>query len=488
MTKPSSPNIVFIHVDQWRADCLSIEGHPVVHTPTLDLLALQGVLFSHAYASCPTCVPSRASLMTGLTPEHHGRVSYQDGVPWNYPITLPGEFTKCGYQTKAIGKLHTFPERNQLGFESVELHDGYLHFARKRHGQPIENDDYLAWLREETGRANADYFEHGVNCNSIVARPWPMEEYLHPTNWVTSRSLDFLDTRDTSRPFFLYMSYHRPHPPYDPPGWALDQYLQAPMPDPVVGDWVDLYEPYDQSHSPEAFRAKYRPDILQRARAGYYGHLTHIDHQINRFLEILQEYDLAENTWIVFTSDHGEMLGDHHLYRKGYPYEASARVPLIVKPPQSVEYPKGSVCETVVEMMDFLPTLLDCAGLPAPDQIDGRSFLNHVVGKSQASLRPYLHGEHTLFGYSLQWLTDGREKYVWHSGTGREQLFDLSDDPNEVKDLSLNASPLAVERLAVWRQRMVDTLRHREEGFVSADGALLPGRPVSPILQHLRNA
>src|SRR5690606_25274638 len=112
-------NVVLIMGDQWRGDCLSIDGHPVVQTPFLDELALRGVRFTNAYTATPTCIPARAGLMTGLAPQNHGRVGYQDGVPWTYPTTLAGEFTRQGYQTQAVGKLHAWPVRNRLGFENV---------------------------------------------------------------------------------------------------------------------------------------------------------------------------------------------------------------------------------------------------------------------------------------------------------------------------------------------------------------------------------
>jgi len=483
------PNIVFIHVDQWRADCLSIDGHPVVHTPTLDKLACSGVRFSRAYAAAPTCIPARASLMTGLTPAHHGRVGYRDGVPWNYPVTLAGEITRHGYRSHAIGKLHTYPERNKLGFESVELHDGYLHFARNRNDHPEPDDDYVAWLRAQTGRADADYFEHGVNCNSIVARPWDKEERLHPTNWIVTRGVEFLREHHRTgggRPFFLYLSFHRPHPPYDPPAWALEQYLGQAMPPAPVGDWADLWNSQDATPHPEAHRASYREDILHRARAGYYGHMTHIDQQINRFHEMLYEYRMEANTWIVFTSDHGEMMGDHHLFRKGYAYEGSARLPLIVRPPATVECPRRAVCDTVVELRDILPTLLDCAGLPPAEGIDGQSFLPQALGRSREPLRPWLHGEHLIFGGSMHWLTDGKEKYLWHSLHGTEQLFDLSADRQELHDLALHPSADIPARLAQWRERLATELSGREEGFVTPTGELVAGRPVVPVLRHLR--
>lgn len=421
-------------------------------------------------------------MMTGLSPKNHGRVGYRDGVEWNYDTTLAGEFTRQGYRTHAIGKMHVYPERNQLGFQSVELHDGYLHFARNRCSQKEIDDDYLSWLRQQTGRPDADYFEHGVNCNSVVARPWPLDEYLHPTNWVVSRGIEFLSKQGNDDPFFLYLSLHRPHPPYDPPAWAFEQYLYQEMPPPPIGNWVSYFGDLDQSHSPEAFVARYRPEILQRARAGYYGHMTHIDHQINRFLEILKEYGLSENSWIIFTSDHGEMMGDHHLFRKGYPYEGSARLPLIVRAPENLQSPRNLTCNTVVELRDILPTLLDFAGLPIPGGIDGKSFMPQTLGEKSENLRPWLHGEHVLFNYSIQWLTDGEEKYIWHSRDGREQLFHLPSDPNEEKDLSLLGDSETASRLKLWKKRLIAELKERKEGFVDSDQNLVSGLKVNSLL------
>src|SRR5699024_5632237 len=146
-------------------------------------------------------IPARVSLMTGQRPEHHGRVGYLDHVPWDYDTTLAGEFTNAGYQTHAVGKLHAYPERSQLGFQDVELHSplGIVRMARQRGLDPDLVDDYLPWLREQLGR-NATYFEHGLDSNSYVARPWDKPEHTHPSSWVASRSADFLRRRDPRKP------------------------------------------------------------------------------------------------------------------------------------------------------------------------------------------------------------------------------------------------------------------------------------------------
>ena len=481
MAAPERPNVLLICVDQWRGDCLGAAGHPVVDTPYLDQLASRGVRFTRAYSATPVCIPARAALFTGLSQERHGRVGYRDGVPWDYPVTLAGEFTRHGYQTQAVGKMHVYPERSQMGFQNVVLHDGYLHFARRHDRGGGLLDDYTPWLSERLGRP-ADHFEHGVNCNSFVARPWDKAEDVLPTPWVVTQCLDFLRRRDPRKPFFLFASFHRPHPPYDPPAWAFEQYLGADMPPPPRGDWTDLYAPYVQPHSPERLAGAAPPAVLRRARAGYYGHMTHIDHQVNRLLEGLEDHGVAARTWVCFVSDHGEMMGDHHLFRKGFPYEGSARVPLLLAAPPDAGLARGAARDVLAELRDVLPTLLDAAGLPVPPGLDGRSLLPAARGERGPTAVPApLHGEMVMLGQSLQWMTDGREKYVWWSGDGHEQLFDLERDPQECFDLTRASG--GADRAAPWRERLVEVLREREERFVSG-GRLVRGRPVQPVLAH----
>lgn len=481
-TMPDRPNVVLILVDQWRGDCLSVCGHPVVYTPYIDQMALEGFRFSRAYSATPTCVPARAALYTGLTQRGHGRVGYQDLVPWNYPVTIADEFTRHGYQTQAVGKLHVYPERSQMGFQNVVLHDGFLHSTRSRRRNPELLDDYLPWLRQNLGR-DADYFEHGLNVNSVVARPWDKPEHVHPTNFVVEQSIDFLRRRDPRKPFFLCMSFHRPHPPYDPPAWAFEQYLGQDMPDPPVGDWVEAFSEYSRVHHPSWFAGQIDARALHRARAGYYGHMTHIDQQVNRFMEALREFGQHESTYTCFTSDHGEMMGDHHLFRKGYPYEGSARVPLILKGPVESDVQLGGEShDTVVELRDIMPTLLDCVNVPIPDQVEGRSVLPVTRGES-LSVREHLHGEQTMLGQSLQWITNGRDKYVWFSANGLEQLFDLETDPQETRDLSDQAG--MQQRLKQMRGKLISELDNREENFTDGEH-LFAGRPVVTCLSHLR--
>lgn len=322
------PNIVLMVVDQMRFAALGANGNPVISTPNLDMMAQQGYNFKQAYTAVPTCIPSRAALLTGLSQTNHGRVGYQDGVPCQYETTLRKEFTKRGYQTQVVGKMHVYPERNRLGFDAVELHDGYLHASRNQRGiyqsQFVASDDYLRWLKEQKGYT-ADLIDDGLDCNSWVARPWMYEEYLHLTNWVTTKSIEFLERRDPTAPFFLKMSYVRPHSPLNPPPYYFKMYedLSAEFDEIAIGTWAkDLRQA--ASDSTIALKGRLKKRELDRMRAAYYGLITQIDHQIGRFLMALTEHRLDYEPIVVFLSDHGDQLGDHHLFRKAYPLLAQS--------------------------------------------------------------------------------------------------------------------------------------------------------------------
>ncbi len=479
-----SPNIVLITVDQMRGDCLGVEGHPAVETPNLDALAGEGVRFTRAYTAVPSCIAARAAILTGLAQETHGRVGYEDCVPWRYPVTLPGCLADAGYHTQGVGKMHFDPPRALMGFHNIVLHDGYLHAQRKSSVRIETVDDYVPWLKARAGY-DAMYDSNGLDCNSWLARPWHLAEELHPTNWVVTQSLDFLNRRDTTKPFFLHMSFVRPHSPLDPPQTYWDMYADRDFPTPVVGDWADTSVSGPGDVSPTAFRGILEPRALHRARAAYYALITHIDHQIGRFLQYLGEFGLADNTIVVFNSDHGDLLGDHNLFRKSLPYEGSARVPLIVYAPKAagIALAASSVVRAPVELRDIMPTILDAAGVDIPASVEGKSLLPLARGESP-SWREYVHGEHTLRGQSVHYLTDGREKYAWFSGSGREQLFDLDADPQELHDLAADAA--AASRVTAWRERLIGELSGREEGF--SDGKrLIAGRPVVETLANARD-
>lgn len=480
------PNVVLIVTDQWRGDCLGMAGHPAVETPYLDHHGHQGSLFHCAYTATPSCIAARAALMTGTSQKTHGRVGYRDGITWNYPTNIAKAFGDQGYQTHCVGKMHVHPARNNFGFDSIDLHDGYTHFERNRTERDLEMiDDYLPWVRERQ-RHESDHFDQGTSCNAYTPHPWDKDELLHPSAWITTRGADFLRRQDPTRPFFLKLSFHRPHPPLDPPQWCYDQYLNMDLPEPVIGDWAEeLFGPAYNENNPHHPPKQWSADRIKRLRAAYYGQITFIDHQINRFCELLQEYGHNGNTIFCFVSDHGDMVGDHNLYAKTVAYEGSAHVPMLFFSPGSDLIPGGvQDADHVAELRDIMPTLLDAAGLDIPDEVEGQSLMPIMRGED-AVWRDYLHGEHMVHFAgikSMHYIVTPTFKYIWCSGTGHEQLFDLANDRDELHDLA--GKPEHQAKLEALRENLITELTGREEGFV-ADGKLVAGRDVSPVLSHI---
>lgn len=479
------PNIIFIMTDQLRGDCLGYAGHPDVKTPYLDTLASKGVVFDRAYSACPSCIAARAAIHTGMKQSHHGRVGYEDNIPWNYSHTLAGELSKAGYYTQCVGKMHVHPLRNYLGFHNVDLHDGYLHAARYgsvpyRESQFIA-DDYFYWLKQELG-ISADITDTGIECNSYLARPWMHEEKYHPTNWVTDRSLDFLRRRDPDKPFFLMASYLRPHPPFDAPEYYFNLYQNKELRPPFVGTWeTDEF----LKKNGRIFDSKSGPideELIRQAQIGYYACITHLDHQIGRLIMALIEQEVYDDSVIIFTSDHGEELCDHHMFRKSRPYEGSCHIPFLIAAGANVlpQLKASSVCHSVVELQDVMPTLLSIAGSPIPDSVDGQNLLPLTEDPTK-SVRSWLHGEHSYGEFSNHWIVTETDKYIWHSVTGREQYFDLTKDPHELCD-NIHV-PECQERIAELRSILIKTLKDRPEGFT--DGVcLIPNRPYPTTMAH----
>lgn len=476
-------NILLIMTDQMRGDCMGCAGHPDVKTPYLDTLAARGVRFENAYSACPSCIPARAALHTGLSQGSHGRVGYEDGNRWEYEVTMAGELAKAGYYTQCVGKMHVHPLRSLLGFHHVELHDGYLHYYRDPNIPYYENqkqaDDYFYWLKQEKG-IGCDVTDTGVECNSWVARPWIYEERFHPTNWVTERSIDFLRRRDRDRPFFLMASYLRPHPPFDAPQYYFDLYKDKELKAPSIGSWEDEAAWRQKGRIFDSDTGPVDPELARQAQIGYYACITHLDHQIGRLLQVVIEEKLYDDTLIVFTSDHGELLCDHHMFRKSRAYQGSIRIPLLISGGAVFKEKAGELRSQVAELRDILPTLLETAGWPVPECVEGKSLWN-AVRDEKAPIREYLHGEHTNGELSSHFIVTRKDKYIWYSQSGREQYFCLDQDPEETRDLI--AKEACRERIGQLRQFLVQELKGREEGFVS-DGRLVTGRPVIPYLKH----
>ena len=468
----TQPNILLIMPDQMRGDCLSILGHPAVRTPKLDELARQGVLFRRAYTPVASCIPARYALLTGLSPQTSGVVGFR-AKPFATP-SLPELLSKAGYATVLVGRnMHQVPASGSCGYQKRILGSTY-----------VSGDEYHKFLKRavpEVEDIRKFVTGLGLTYNHWQAKPWPLPEHLHPTEWVVTQSRKVVKEAEPNPPLFLTTSFYAPHPPLFPPGKYFDACMQRELPSPARGTWVDW-----STLSSEGDRAGHRVVLegktLKAAQAGYFGLIEHLDSQISSLIcDFKARSEKARRPWlIVFTTDHGEMLGDHGYFRKCEPYEGSANIPLIISGSPALGFTSGKRISRPVCLEDIMPTLLAVAGVNCPHHVDGVNLAPTLRGKKQA-IREFLHFEHAPCYSQAQAyhaLTDGRYKYIWRPTDGAEQLFDLETDPREENDLS--DAPSHQVTVKTWRRRLVERLANRPEGFVQ-DGRLIPGRPYHPL-------
>ena len=459
------PNLLLIMTDQQRGDCLGLDGHPFLQTPNMDAIGACGTHFRRAYSEVPSCIPARQVLMSGQAPAVNGMIGFIY-APWKPKTTLAMELRKAGYETRLFGKLHLQPKRHRFGFDAMELADG----------GGGGDSDYTDWLKERGATPwGRDPSAHGVSGNGFIGRPSHLPEEHTYSAWVVSRALDFLKKRDPLTPFFLKLSFFPPHPPLIPSQVFYDRYDRLDLGEPHIGDWVPDVPRFAKGLLPEgrdiSDRINLNPLDMHYCRAGYFGLINEVDAQLSRLMSALRG-QILRNTLVLFVSDHGEMLGDHHMFRKCQPFEGSARIPFLARAPDAWDYPERMVSDAPVGLQDVMPTILEAAGLPIPESVTGRSVLPLMRGE-KPEWRAYLHGEHCGQYKEEQgnhYLVNEQWKYVWLSQTGRELLFDLNEDPNELHDLS------SEEDILLWRERLIDELRERPEGFT--DGTrLIAGQP-----------
>ncbi len=444
MPATDKPHVLLITTDHWPGSLLGCAGHPVVQTPSLDQLARSGVRFTRAYSECPVCIPARRTLMTGVPPSAHGDRTFQTELPMPPIPTLAQTFRNAGYQAYAAGKLHVYPQRDRIGFDDVILGEE----GRAQYGV---TDDYEAFLAER-GFPGAQFL-HGMSNNEYVNRPWHLLEDCHITNWTTRQMSRLIQRRDPTRPGFWYLAYSHPHPPLAPLQCYWDMYRDVELEPPTCGDWAERLEDL-----PFALRAtRFNGDLLseqlmQSAYRAFYALCTHIDHQLRVVIGTLREEGLLDSTVILFTADHGDMLGAHGLWAKRLFYEPSANVPMILVGAAGdarVGYLRTD--DRLVGWQDVMPTLLDLAGVDIPGSVEGLS----MVGEQR---RDYLYGECNENALATRMLSDGRYKLIYYPVGNRTQLFDLDEDPGESENLA--DSP----RHAEIRQRLTGELIQRLYG------------------------
>jgi arylsulfatase A-like enzyme len=427
--KKDAPNILLILADQLRYDYVGAYGvHSFPQTPHLDSLAREGWLYENAYSPNPACIPARHNMITGLPARYHGfDDNYFDEqakpCPWNLP-TFAQILSDCGYATAAFGKMHFQPPRRAVGFDIFENCDEVV--------RDISEDDYAQHLRQ-MGYGTAGSL-HGVR-NVLYMQPQQslLPEELHSSSWVADRTIRYLTMRgDKKRPFLICAGFIHPHPPFDvPPAWAHRHDGKLPPP-------VRTTTPLSALSEDNKCLADL-PDreSLGRMRELYACAVSFMDCQVGRILKSLEDCGEKENTLVLFLSDHGEMLGDLGTYQKFLPYDASCRIPFLVRWPGHLT--PGRRLREFVDLNDILPTLLDVAGTayPASYELPGESLFARQPRKDRGcQYVEYQHG-------SKRWcsIRDRRYKYVHYYGD-EVQLFDLCSDPEETQNLLYGGSSL----------------------------------------------
>ena len=459
----NKPNVLMVVVDQWPGPLLGAAGHPVIQTPTLDQIARNGVRFTNAYSECPICIPARRTLMTGTTTRTHGDRVFGTVTRMPDLPTIAQCFRNGGYQAYAVGKLHVYPPRDRIGFDDVLLAEE----GRPHLGTVDDHDLYLA-DRGYPGKQ----FMHGMNNNNYMYRPWHLPEDCHVTNWATEQFCRVIKRRDPTRPAFWTLSYTPPHPPLVPLQCYLDMYRQFEIEPALAADWArDLEKLPHPLKMIRNFYPHHPPAIVQEIRRAFYALCTHIDHQLRVVLGTLREEGLLDDTIILVTADHGDMLGDFGLFAKRTYFERSANIPMLLMG-RAGDQRVGAdrVDHRLVGLQDVMPTLLDMAGLPVPESCDGQSMLADTTRSS-------LYGDCLENPGATRMLHDGRHKLIWYPAGNSFQLFDLETDPNEQVDRYKDLDYRTIRE--TLKKALADHLYGADvdQGWVSQDRKLVGFEP-----------
>jgi len=432
---PDRPNILWICTDQQRYDTIGALGNPHVHTPNLDRLAAEGVAFTHAFCQSPICTPSRASFLTGMYPSTiHACTNGNDVWAGAAPL-ISKLLADAGYDTGLAGKLHLAGAHGRI---EPRGDDGYRVFewSHHPHNDWPEGHAYADWLRSR-----------GYDPDRVKSHPEALPVELHQTMWCAERAIAFIEGAG-DQPWLMSVNPFDPHAPFDPPAEILRRFDPETLPDPLFRESdlacqarlaaVDFQNP---ARRPHEFSAR-------QVKAAYYAMIELLDMAVGRMLETLERLGQRERTLIIFTSDHGEMLGDHGLLLKGCRfYEGLVRVPLIIAWPGHI--PAGLVSDALVELTDLMPTVAEACGLPIPERVQGRSLLPLLTGRADPHhhrdfvrceyyrvLNPDAPGREGLFeGSYATMIRDRRHKLVVYHGHPLGELFDLTADPGEFDNL-----------------------------------------------------
>ncbi len=474
------PNILLITADQIRWDCLGAAGNPIIQTPNLDRLARRGILFRNGFSPDPICVPARATIMTGNYPQVcTGHKTNSGKIKEDQPL-LTETLKSAGYHTYALGKLHFVPyappgePRLVHGFQHAKITESGRMLAKFDPKNELGGiEDYIDYL-EDVGWGGYSR-AHGIGNNDVrpCRSPLPPEHYVD--HWIADCTIEALNEHQNKRseqPFFVWMSSPKPHSPYDPPRGYDDLYDPREIPPPF--GWRDKsVEPALQEKDPAIDETRFAhgidsisPEAWQVSRAYYYGSITFLDAQIGRVLEHLEKHDLIDNTLILFTADHGDLIGDFGSCFKACHHNGSVRVPFIAAGPGVKQ---GAESDARVGLQDILPTFAQAAGGDIGQEVQGKPLQPVFTSPEKGEdIRQYYYATTERgMGFSVM-ITDGVWKYIYSEAGAIEELYNNINDPKEEHNLAEN--PTHTDKLEEMRKAL------REEAMKLDDKDIFDGQ------------
>lgn len=445
------PNILLIMTDQQRYDSLGCYGFEAAHTPNLDQVAEEGVIFDNNYVTNPICTPNRSSMLTGKPLPGHGLYQLYDNLPED-EVLFTRRLQEIGYETALFGKLHIASrlkeEKERHPNDGFDIYEWCLEPSISL-DSPLNG--YAKWLKDKDPDFYRELKEKGRNLHHI-----PQE--FHGTHWAAERSVDYIQNWDGEKPFFLKMSVFDPHNPYDDYPLEMEEVIdQEKIPDPLTaeGEMDNPPEPIRREHE-HSYLGSFKDFTLEEIREmriGYHASLAFLDQEVGKVLNALQEAGIAENTLVIFTSDHGDMLGDHQLMVKGcFFYDPCTKVPLIMHWPNKIN--EGMRIPSLVQSTDIAATVLSAAGFSSEElktiMPESHDLLPLIQGE-QDKIREYAvciyrnsgiddRGDYFDPPMHATMIRDQRYKLnIYHSLNSSEdiegELYDMAEDPNELTNL-----------------------------------------------------
>ena len=481
------PNILLITTDMQRYDTLGCYGNPAIRTPNVDRLARQGVLFTHAFANNPVCMPARATLFTGKLPSAHG-VQWNSGGLARHEVTVTRRLREAGYQTAAIGKMHWGESEADFGLEYLNVTD---------HGEPASPGvkNYRATLQEaglyppprpQDVPGYREYY-------GAVTSPLPFDYHLD--TFIGRATVEFLRRRDRSRPFFCWCSFFGPHLPIDPaPPWdRLYDPDDVPLPVWEEGEF-DTKPPEQRAFQRNERRGNGFGDYrrithdmakLRRFIAFYWGKISMIDHVVGEVLRALEETGEADRTIVVFTTDHGDFAGNHRLlFKSAFLYDDLVRIPLVITHPG---WRPGQTVDALVEQIDLPVTMLSWAGLKPHPGVQGEDLSRLFASETGAYVGAPRGWREAAYAEAVdkRMLRTREWKLVHYAGRPYGELYHLTEDPHELRnrygDPDCRGVSEALQRALLDRVLAMQGRLHPEIDWLELDDPLHPGDPARRV-------